>query len=463
MIMQVRTGHYRIRERIGAGGMGTVYQAEDTRTGQVVALKVLHPHLAADSDYLKRFHREVRIARRLSSPNIVRLLDAGSDGSTHFLAMEYVDGQTLAQLLSSQGKLPVGQAVSFAMQIASALDEAHANGIIHRDISPQNILIDGVGTVKVADFGIARDTSETATIGTALLMGRPHYTSPDQWNGRADIRSDIYSLGVVLYQMLTGTVPFSDNTPLGTLRMHQERLPPPLRELRPEVSAELHGIVHKCLAKRPDDRYQVPSEIIAALDLGLPSRKAPLAPRAKAAAKRTHYLEPQPCKGCGRPVSRHQIKCNYCSEPVGMTDQLLLQRRARVPPMAPWYRPKPDVSPMSGEGEETRDIKSLRTVVLPRERDARRPKGSPDDPWPEGESRVCVCGEAVSPSNLFCPRCQIPDPYSVASGSEPLMDVLSCPRCTSRVTLENLHCPKCGLPDPGGAALSTSSGPLNDA
>ena len=221
--------HYRLLNKIGSGGMGTVYRARDTRTGETVSVKVLHQHLAEDPDYIKRFQREARIAQSLDSPRIVRVLEAGRDGDRHFLVMEHVEGKNLAQVIGKEGALPIDRAVDITSQIAEALEVAHRQGVVHRDIKPGNVIVMPGGQVKVADFGVARALGQSTMTATGMMFGTPEYMSPDHLSGTVDIRSDIYSLGVVLYQMLAGTVPFESDTPWAVLDMHRTRVPPPLK------------------------------------------------------------------------------------------------------------------------------------------------------------------------------------------------------------------------------------------
>jgi serine/threonine protein kinase len=259
---------YQLQGKLGTGGMGTVYRAKDTRSGQTVAIKLLHPHLASDPEYVRRFKREARIARGLDSPNIVRVLDFGQDGETQYIVMEYVEGQTVGQLVQKQGPLPVDQAVSIATQVAAALDEAHKHRVVHRDIKPQNIIIAPNGLVKVTDFGVARVMGETTMTQHGTFMGTAPYMAPDHIFGGVDTRSDIYSLGIVLYQMLTGAVPFNADTPWATLELHKSASLPPLNGLRADARPWLVRITNRCLEKRPDRRFQTPGELMSALKAG---------------------------------------------------------------------------------------------------------------------------------------------------------------------------------------------------
>ena len=218
-------GRYQILEEIASGSQGLVYRAFDPQTNQIIALKVLHSSLTSDRTYLERFHREARIAASINNPNVVRIFEVGEDNGQHFISMEFVP-ENLARIIESSGLLPIERAARFAIQIAQGLDAAHRRGIVHRDVKPQNVLIGPDGIAKVTDFGIARAEALSTMTATGMIMGTPHYMSPEQAQGeRVDVRSDVYSLGCVLYQMLAGDVPFQGTTPLAVLRQHVEVRP----------------------------------------------------------------------------------------------------------------------------------------------------------------------------------------------------------------------------------------------
>jgi predicted Ser/Thr protein kinase len=263
-------GRYGILSEIGSGGMGTVYRARDAHTGRLVAIKVLHPHLAREPAYLERFRREANIALALDSRHIVQVLDFGHEGESQFLVMEYVAGASLRRLLQSRRTLPLQDALRIAVQVARALEEAHSKGVVHRDIKPENILILGDGTVKVADFGIARAQDYSTLTVTGSFIGTVQYMAPEVFTGSADFRSDIYSLGIVLYQMLAGAPPFDAPTPWEVMRQHREDVPPPLEERVPGVAETVEGLVRRCLAKEPDERFQSAFEVRRELEALLP-------------------------------------------------------------------------------------------------------------------------------------------------------------------------------------------------
>ncbi len=257
---------YRLEREIGSGGIGIVYQAADLRAGARVAVKVLHADLTREGDFVRRFHRGARIARKLRDPHIVQVLDHGSDGDRHFLVMEFVEGRPLSQLLQEREKLPEKEARSIARQVALALDAAHQQGVVHRDISPGNILVTKDGTVKVSDFDVARAADTTRMTQTGLFVGKVRYGAPEAFVGRSDIRSDIYSLGIVLYEMLSGHVPFDSDTPFAVVEMHRSAEPPGLEQLDKLGEGSLAAVVQRCLEKRSEGRFQDPHGLVLALE-----------------------------------------------------------------------------------------------------------------------------------------------------------------------------------------------------
>ena len=265
MIGVLLMGRYRLEERIGEGGMAAVYRALDLRTGHRVAVKFLRQELQANQEFLDRFRREATAASRMSHHNIVNLLDIGDNPSAPYLVFEFVDGKTLKEIIAEHGKLPQGTAVQIAIRILSALRHAHEAGVIHRDIKPQNVVVDRQGYIKVSDFGIARmvDTNTQDGESRQSVMGSVHYFSPEQARGEtATAASDLYSVGCVLYEMLTGRMPFEGETQVSLAMQHLQAEPRPVRELAPEVSAAVAAVVHKALAKDPAARY--PSALLMA-------------------------------------------------------------------------------------------------------------------------------------------------------------------------------------------------------
>lgn len=271
-------GRYQILERLGAGGMGVVYQAHDTWLDRTVAVKVLRPELAADREFLRRFRREARAAASLSHPNIVSVFDVGQEGEIHYLVMEYVPGSTLQQRLE-RGPLSPEEVLRIVSLVAAALEHAHAHDVVHRDIKPQNILLGSGGQVKVTDFGIARAGVASTVTHAGAIVGSVHYLAPEQIQGNpGDRQADIYSLGIVLYQMLTGQVPFQGDNPISVALKHVQEEPPPVRRLASRTPPELERVVRKALRKNPEERYASAAEMLQDLE-GVAAAVARLAGR----------------------------------------------------------------------------------------------------------------------------------------------------------------------------------------
>jgi beta-lactam-binding protein with PASTA domain/predicted Ser/Thr protein kinase len=259
-------GRYRIQRKLGAGGMADVYLAEDQELGRRVAIKILNGRHANDDQFIERFRREAKNAAALNHPNIVSIYDRGNAEDTYYIAMEFLDGRTLKELIVSRGAAPINVAIEYARQILSALRFAHRHGIVHRDIKPHNVLVDAEGRVKVTDFGIARAGTSQMT-ETGSIVGTAQYLSPEQARGgEIDPRSDLYSLGVVLYELLTGKTPFDGDTPVEIAMKHLSNAPQPPSKLRPDIPPELDMVVLRALAKSPDDRYQSADEMESDLE-----------------------------------------------------------------------------------------------------------------------------------------------------------------------------------------------------
>jgi HAMP domain-containing protein/predicted Ser/Thr protein kinase len=260
---------YEVLGTVGKGGMGVVYRARDRQLDEVVALKVVRSEvMKEDPTLLDRFKQEIKLARRITHRNILRTHDFGETAGTPYISMEYLEGVTLKDLLRNKGALPLGVGLRIAKQMCQGLEAAHQQGVVHRDIKPQNILIlPESGDLKIMDFGIARvsemeaGASGLTTAGT--VMGTPDYIPPEQAQGNpADFRSDIYSLGVVLYEIFTGRMPFSGDTVMAVVLSHIQKPPPPPRTLNPKIPPELEAIILRCLEKQPDRRYQSVADIL---------------------------------------------------------------------------------------------------------------------------------------------------------------------------------------------------------
>jgi len=264
----VRFGDFEVKRKIGEGGMGQVYLARQISLDREVALKVLPERLAQDRSFRVRFEHEARSAARLNHPNIISVYASGIKDGVPYFAMEYVDGEDLASILRKSGKMPVSEALRVAKEVARALDAAHRQGVIHRDIKPSNIMIRDDGVVKVTDFGLAKALGAQSVLTQAnVVLGTPHYMSPEQGKGaKVDGRSDIYSLGVVLYEMLCGDVPFKADTPTSVIYQQIYEEPPPLSEKAPHVPRIVEAIVMRMLQKDPAKRFQKASDVVAAIE-----------------------------------------------------------------------------------------------------------------------------------------------------------------------------------------------------
>ena len=262
--MFISDDRYEIIEKIGSGGMADVYKAKCHRLNRYVAVKILKQEYSGDRNFITKFRGEAQSAAGLSHPNIVSVYDVGEDNGLHYIVMELVEGITLKKFIEKKGRLSIKEAVGIAIQIAQGLEAAHNNHIIHRDIKPQNIMISREGKVKVADFGIAKAVSSNTYTQSAI--GSVHYLSPEQARGGyCDEKSDIYSLGVTLYEMLSGTLPFAGDNTVSVALLHIQSEPQPVRELVPGVQYSLDRIVQKCMQKRPENRYLSASELIVDL------------------------------------------------------------------------------------------------------------------------------------------------------------------------------------------------------
>jgi len=259
--------NYEIEAEIGRGGMGTVYKAINLSSGQEVALKVLPPELSRQPNFLLRFKREIATLRQLDHPGIVKMLDVGDKEGHYYYAMEYIDGQSLEEILDHKERLSITKAIDIAIAVAEALEYSHAKGVIHRDIKPGNILIDVGGCVKLTDFGIAKLVEATRMTDSGSIVGTVEYMSPEQAEGRPiDRRCDIYSLGVVLYRMLTGRVPFTGGTALEIMQMHRFRMPESVKELNREVTMNLSSVIERMMEKDIDKRIESAGVLIKILN-----------------------------------------------------------------------------------------------------------------------------------------------------------------------------------------------------
>ena len=268
MTGKIRDDRYELMEKIGSGGMADVYKARDILLDRIVAVKILHSSFAEDNDFIIRFRHEAQSAGKLSHPNIVGIYDVGCDSDVHYIVMEYVEGETLKQYIQNHPNIPIDTAVRIAIEIGYALEEAHANGIIHCDIKPHNVLLTRNGKVKVTDFGIARAINSSTVIDKESILGSVHYLSPEQAAGdKITAKTDIYSLGIVLYEMLTHHLPFEGETAVSIALQHMQGDIPRPTKYNPAISPMLEECLLTALQKDPDKRYDTVSDFISELKI----------------------------------------------------------------------------------------------------------------------------------------------------------------------------------------------------
>jgi len=270
-------GRYQIIEELGMGGMGKVYKAIDKRINEEIALKVLKPEISDDEKTIERFSNELKFARKIVHKNVGRMYDLNEEEGTYYISMEYVPGEDLKSFIRRSGQLTVGKAVSIAKQVCGGLAEAHRLGVVHRDLKPQNIMIDKEGNARIMDFGIARSLKAKGITEAGMIIGTPEYMSPEQVEGEeVDQRSDIYSLGVILYETVTGRVPFEGDTPFSIALKHKSETPPDPKELNAQVPSDLSWLILKCMEKDKEKRYQRVEEFLSELEKiekGIPTTK----------------------------------------------------------------------------------------------------------------------------------------------------------------------------------------------
>lgn len=337
LIGKVLAGKYKVLERIGSGAMGSIYRAEHTALSKPIVIKVLHRHLVGDESHIKRFHREARAASRLNQPNCISVLDFGqTEDGWLYICMEFVSGKDLCRILFEEKLLDAERTVRIASQVLDALDEAHNQGVIHRDLKPENIMVERLRMnpdfVKVLDFGIAkirdsdgRGDSSGFKTATGMVFGTPEYMSPEQVRGEdLDGRSDLYSLGIVLYQMLTGELPFTGESVLEIATKHLTEPPVPLQARRPDLPPALCAVVHRLLEKKRERRYATAAEAKAALvaslaGIGLthpPTPGQPPGPARDLSTRTTDRVRPDPAnpegagggaRGAGAPAPAEPV------------------------------------------------------------------------------------------------------------------------------------------------------------
>src|ERR671939_1469709 len=303
MVGEVVAGRYELEQLVGSGGMSSVYRAHDRLLDRRVALKILHEHYTRDDDYVERFRREARAVAQLTHPNIVTVIDRGEQDGRQFIVFEYVDGVNLKELVDEEGPLPVREAIELALPVARGLSFAHDQGLVHRDVKPQNVLIDGDGRAKVTDFGIARSLDVDGMTITGTIMGTSNYIAPEQARGQpVDEQTDVYSLGCVLYELLTADVPYGGDNFVSVAMRHVNDPVPHVSERRRDVPPRLDAAIARAMAKDHNERFESMADFAAELEacygeldgqegatmIVAPPATAPRARRRRAARARRH-------------------------------------------------------------------------------------------------------------------------------------------------------------------------------
>ncbi len=270
MIGRLLSARYRLESKLGSGGMSTVYLAGDETLERAVAVKIMHAEISDQEDQIERFRREALAVAKLSHPNVVSVIDAGEDDGHPYIVFEYVEGETLKDRIDRVGPLPLDETAAYGIEIGRGLAAAHVRGLVHRDVKPQNVLIDADGRAKVTDFGIARNLDARGLTATGRVLGTTDYVSPEQAMGQdVDARSDIYSLGVVIYEMLTGDVPFRAETQIGVAMKHVNESLPEIQQRRADVSSAMAAVLDRSTAKDPSNRYEEMPALLADLETAL--------------------------------------------------------------------------------------------------------------------------------------------------------------------------------------------------
>jgi serine/threonine-protein kinase len=328
MIGRIIGGRYKLIDERGRGNFATVYIARDLENNRIRAVKVMHLELSNDGELIARFEREADILLNLRNPHIVRIVDFGNDGNMHYIVMDYIDGQSLKYYMITDGPMELQRALDYTIQIVDGLDAAYKQQVVHRDIKPQNILIDSQGVVKITDFGLARGRDTPTLTQSNMFMGTAYYISPEQAeNGRAaDTRSDLYSVATVLFEMLTGHPPYQGETAVDIVIKHMNERVPLICRLRTDLPAEMDSFMQKALAKSPTDRYATPQEFIVVLQQL--QERARVTPTDKRVASPPHEQK-QGNKGQPKPTPQKQARIVVISsgQPFPLTGDLMVVGR----------------------------------------------------------------------------------------------------------------------------------------
>jgi len=318
MIGKTIASKYKIYEQIGEGTVAEVFMGRDLTTNRMVAIKIIHPHLVDEGKFLERFRREAKVLADFDSPYAMQVYDYGTDGETNFIVLELIQGKILSDIIEAEGPMEVDRTLELARQIAECLQAAQQKGIVHRDIKPANVMVTTDGLIKVMDFGFARGAISNGLTATDVL-GTPSYISPEQADGKeVDTRTDIYSLGISLYEMLTGEVPYKGDTAIDVVLAHMTAPIPSVRSLRPDVPGAVDKIIARCMAKEPRDRYQTAAELVRAIDAALGKRIVPSPEPARPARAVQPEALGQVCAQCGAKVPPGLAFCTQCGAPLGV-------------------------------------------------------------------------------------------------------------------------------------------------
>jgi serine/threonine protein kinase len=311
MIGKTIANKYKIYEQIGEGAVAEVFMGRDLTTNRMVAIKVIRPHLVDEGKFVERFRREARVLAELDSPHAVQIYDYGTEGEISYIVLELIQGRVLSDIMEAEGPMEVDRALELVRQIAECLQAAQQKGIVHRDIKPANVMVTADGLVKVMDFGFARSAISKGLTATDVL-GTPNYISPEQAEGKeVDTRTDIYSLGASLYELLTGEVPYKADTAIAVVLEHMTAPVPSVRSLRPDVPEAVDKITARCMAKEPRDRYQTPTELVRAIDAALGKRIAPSPEPVRPA----RVVQPEaPGKFCGKCGAEILPGLKFCTQ-----------------------------------------------------------------------------------------------------------------------------------------------------